>query len=98
MRACELPGKSRSLGWRPPDVMPVREAAWLKSALMSSDDAGPYWVNESAQPYRVADAENQIILTCQDRMSAHHYAELLNRAYRAGYKAGYRAGKVAAVK
>ena len=98
MPGCELPGKPRSWhGWQP-DVMPVPEVASLKGALMSSDDASPYRVDDSARSYRVADADNQTILTCQDEVSAHHYAELLNRAYRAGYKSGYKAGKMAAAK
>ena len=67
-------------------------------AVMSSDETRAYWIDERAQSYRVADAANQTILSCQDKTSAHHYAELLNRAYRAGYKSGYRAGKLAAAK
>ncbi len=65
---------------------------------MDSDDTKPYWIDEGDQSYRVADAANRTILNCRDKTSAHHYAELLNRAYRSGYKSGYRAGKLAAGK
>ncbi len=65
---------------------------------MDSQQMKPYWVDEEARSYRVADTGNQTILSCRDKTSAYHYAELLNRAYRSGYKSGYRAGKSAGSK
>ncbi|MEZ5582300.1 MAG: hypothetical protein R3F37_05545 [Candidatus Competibacteraceae bacterium] len=59
---------------------------------MSSEEA--YSVQEQADNrWEVISPAGYVAMTCQDRHSANHYAELMNKAYRVGYKAGYRAGK-----
>ena len=59
-----------------------------------SDKEGHYRVQEQSGAFRVMDSADATVLACKDRVSAHHYVDLLNKAYRAGYKAGYRDGKV----
>ncbi|MEE4376046.1 MAG: hypothetical protein V2J55_00840 [Candidatus Competibacteraceae bacterium] len=58
---------------------------------MSSEEA--YFVEEHADRWDVVSPAGYVAITCRDRHSADHYAELMNTAYRVGYKAGYRAGK-----
>ena len=60
---------------------------------MRSDNEKQYRVEEVDGLYRVNSTSGQTILELQNAPSAHHYADLLNKAFNAGYKAGYREGK-----
>ena len=53
----------------------------------------PYRVEDLPDGYRVGNPAGDTILECKDENSAHHYVDLLSKAYRAGHKSGYRAGK-----
>ena len=50
-----------------------------------------YHVVEHANTYAVVDSGNRTVITCNDKLNAQHYAELLSHAYVCGYKAGYKA-------
>ena len=62
-------------------------------AAMSSDETQPYRVDNQPDVYRVVNAGGTTILQCKDETSAHHYVDLLTKAYRAGYRSGYRAAR-----
>lgn len=51
----------------------------------------PYRVDAGPDVYRIVSAQGTTILQCKDETSAHHYVDLLTKAYRSGYKSGYRA-------
>ncbi len=61
--------------------------------MTRSDETPPYRVDRQADRYRVVDGAGRTVLECRDATSAHHYADLLNKAYRAGYRSGYKSGK-----
>jgi hypothetical protein len=54
-----------------------------------------YQVVKQSDSYAVVDSGGGSVVTCQNELNAHHYAELLNRAYDRGFKAGYKTGKIA---
>jgi hypothetical protein len=60
---------------------------------MIDGDIKFYWVEEQPGFWRVTNDVGITLLECRDSNSAHLYADLLNKAYRAGYKAGYRTGR-----
>lgn len=49
-----------------------------------------YATEESDGRYAVVDGAGRTVLACSDRMSAGHYADLMNQAFESGYKTGYR--------
>ncbi len=63
------------------------------AAPVSSDETQPYRVDDQPDVYRVVNADGTTILECKDETSAHHYVDLLIKAYRAGYKSGYRVAR-----
>jgi hypothetical protein len=55
-----------------------------------NDAADHYRVELTDGRYRLLDASGDAVLECTDESSAHHYADLLNKAYRRGYRQGNR--------
>lgn len=62
---------------------------------MTADEAQPYSVTTERDVFCVLDREDRTVLECRDAMSAHHYATLLNKAFKTGFRFGYRAAKTA---
>ena len=50
-------------------------------------------VSQREGAFEVLTDSGNVILVCQDELSATNYAVLLSEAYQRGYKAGYRDGK-----
>ena len=61
--------------------------------MTDEDEERPYRVRERDRGHDVVDRDGEVILGCGDSRSAHHYASLLNEAFRRGRREGYRAGK-----
>ena len=59
----------------------------------SQTEPGPYEVAERDGRYEVRAPSGRTVMACGDEGSAHHYASLLNEAYRCGYQAGSRQGR-----
>ena len=45
-----------------------------------------YEVRQEADRFLICNDAGRIVMTCGDRGSAEHYADLLNRAFQAGYR------------
>lgn len=60
---------------------------------MTGDKQDSYRVVANEDGFQVVDDANRIIMQCRDQTSAHHYADMLNAAFRVGFRAGYSAGK-----
>lgn len=61
--------------------------------MPGSEDTPAYRVEPDGETCRVLGPAGNAVLETRDAASAAHYAELLERAYRAGYKAGLREGR-----
>jgi len=57
---------------------------------MDETDEVPYVVVHADGRFRIVDQSGRTIMTCRDRGSAEHYAELLISAFESGLRAGRR--------
>jgi len=58
-------------------------------------DKAVFRVEADAESFRVLGPDDRVILQCRDAASAGHYADLLERAFRAGYRRGFRDARAA---
>jgi hypothetical protein len=57
---------------------------------MEDSEPHQYRVNERDGKFEVLNDSDNVVLVCQNEVSAANYAVLLSEAYQRGYKNGYR--------
>ena len=57
---------------------------------MSDEHLNPFWVNTNEEKYQVVDGSDQTWLETSNAVTAEHYVDLLNKAFKSGFKKGYR--------
>ena len=61
---------------------------------MSDEELTPFWVNTNEGVYQVVDGTDQTWLETSNAVTAEHYVELLNKAFKSGFKMGFRKARV----
>lgn len=57
---------------------------------MSDEHLSPFWVNANEEKYQVIDGSDQTWLETTNEVTAEHYVDLLNKAFKSGFKKGFR--------
>jgi hypothetical protein len=61
---------------------------------MNDEKLSPYRVNTNQGCYQVLDASEQTVLETPNAVTAEHYVDLLNKAFKSGFKKGFRKARV----
>jgi hypothetical protein len=61
---------------------------------MKDEELSPFWVNTKEGRYQVLDASEQTVLETTNAVTAEHYVDLLNKAFKSGFKKGFRKARV----
>ena len=61
---------------------------------MSDEELTPFWVNTNEGQYQVVDGSGRTWLETASAMTAEHYVDLLNKAFKSGFKEGVRKARV----
>jgi hypothetical protein len=61
---------------------------------MSDEELTPFWVNTNEGKYQVVDGGDRTWLETPSAMTAEHYVDLLNKAFKSGFKEGVRKARV----
>ncbi|MGK0305429.1 MAG: hypothetical protein ACI8UG_001177 [Gammaproteobacteria bacterium] len=61
---------------------------------MNDAELSPFRVNTKEGRYQVLDASEQTVLETPNAVTAEHYVDLLNKAFKSGFKKGFRKARV----
>ena len=57
---------------------------------MNDEELSPFWMNTHEGLYQVVDGSDRTWLETANAMTAEHYVDLLNKAFKSGFKKGLR--------
>ncbi|MBU3005756.1 hypothetical protein [Paraglaciecola arctica] len=57
---------------------------------MNDERLSPFVLNTNEGKFQVVDGNEQTWLESSNEMTAQHYADLLNKAFKSGFKTGFR--------
>ncbi|WP_339725695.1 hypothetical protein [uncultured Paraglaciecola sp.] len=60
---------------------------------MNDEQLSPFGVSTNEGKYQVVDGNEQTWLETSNAMTAEHYVDLLNKAFKSGFKKGFREGR-----
>ena len=61
---------------------------------MSDEELAPFRVNTNERLYQVVDDSDRTWLETANAMTAEHYVDLLNQAFKSGFKKGVRKARL----
>lgn len=61
---------------------------------MSDEEHTPFWMNINDGVFQVVDGSDQTWLETANEVTAEHYVDLLNKAFKSGFKKGFRKARL----